>query len=212
MKKLSKALAAAIILAALLPLQAFAADQPAAAAAPAGPATATPSVAAQAAAPAPGPAAPAQKLLSQNFGDWVYRCLATAEAGKAVTAICSVQQQLAINKDGHTTPLLTLTFLKSNPKGHVINVLAPLGVALKPGLELSLDTQKPVQAAYSFCNSNGCYVVNQTASALTKDVHAAKQGHAKITLMNGKSVVIDFSLKGLPAALAALDSNLAPHG
>lgn len=201
MNKLNKILLAFVICASFAPLAARADDQPAAAAPAAAPAQA-----------APAPAAPVQKLLSQNFGDWVYRCLATAQPGKPVTAICSVQQQLSISKDGHLTPLLTITVLKTTGKSHEMNIVAPLGVALKPGIDLSLDKQKPVLATYSFCNYNGCYVVNQPASSLLKDLHSAKQGHAKITLMTGKALVIDFSLKGLPAAIAALDSNVAPRG
>jgi hypothetical protein len=48
------------------------------------------------------------------------------------------------------------------------------------------------------------------AYAVTKDVRTAKTGHAKIGLLNNKPLTINFSLKGLSQALAALDSGAIP--
>jgi invasion protein IalB len=191
---------ASCIVAGLAPLSAIAADQPTA-----------PTPASTAAAPAPASAAPAQKLFAQAYGDWVYRCLSTTPAGQPTHTICSVQQQLVLNQNGHVTQLLTVTFVRNDAKGHDVNILAPLGVALKPGVELSVDSLKPLDAAYSFCNENGCFVIDQPAARFTKDVHSNQaKGHAKIGLMNGKLITIDFSLKGLMPALAALDSGVPP--
>ena len=177
------------------PLCALAADQPAA---PNPPAVAT-------------PAAPVQKLYVQPYGDWVYRCLSTTPADQPTHTICSVQQQLVLKQNGHITQLLTVTFVRNDARGHDVNILAPLGVALKPGVELSVNSLKPLEAAYSFCNENGCFVIDQPAARFTKDVHSNEaKGHAKIGLMNGKLITIDFSLKGLMPALAALDSGIPP--
>ncbi|MDE8349776.1 MAG: invasion associated locus B family protein [Acidocella sp.] len=189
------------ILASLAPLSALAADQPNAPTPPAAPPAAPPAQ----------PVAVAPKLFAQVYGDWVYRCLSNAAEGQPATMVCSVQQQLVLKKDGHVTQLLTVTFVKGDTKGHDVNILAPLGVALKPGVELSVNTSKPVAAAYSFCNENGCFVINQPAAHFTKDIHSNQaKGHAKIGLMNGKLITIDFSLKGLVPALAALDSGVPP--
>ncbi len=178
------------------PLRAIAADQPTAPNPPA----------------AAAPAAPVQKLYAQTYGDWVYRCLSTTPAGQPTHIICSVQQHLVLKQNGHVTQLLTVTFVRNDAKGHDVNILAPLGVALKPGVELSVDSLKPLDAAYSFCNENGCFVIDQPAARFTKDVHSnLSKGHAKIGLMNGKLITIDFSLKGLIPALAALDSGVPPR-
>jgi invasion protein IalB len=175
---------------------------------------ASPAVASPAPTPAApataSPAAPVQKLYAQTYGDWTYRCLAAAAAGQPVTTNCFVQQQLVFSNNGHTSPLLTVTFLKAVPKGHSMNIVAPLGVALRAGVEMSVDSGKPTETTYSFCNNNGCAVIDAPAFAITRDIHNAKTGHAKIGLMNGKPLTINFSLKGLAQALAALDSGVMP--
>jgi invasion protein IalB len=197
MNFLRNSLFVSCVLAGLAPLSALAADQPNAPTPPA-------------AAPAQ-PAAPVPKLFAQVYGDWVYRCLSSPADAKAAQMVCSVQQQLVLKKDGHVTQLLTVTFVKDDTKGHDMNILAPLGVALKPGVQLSVDSQKPMAATYSFCNENGCFVIGEPAAHFTKDIHSNQaKGHAKIGLMNGKLITIDFSLKGLMPALAALDSGVPP--
>jgi invasion protein IalB len=180
--------------------------------APAAARAATPTQTAPASTPSKAPApAPVQKLFVQNFGDWSYRCLATASPGQPVATTCFVQQQLVISNNGHTSPLLTVTFFKGSTKGHTMNILTPLGVALRAGVEMSVDNGKSASSSYSFCNSNGCVVLGAPAYAITKDVRTAKTGHAKIGLMNDKPLTINFSLKGLSQALAALDSGVMPR-
>lgn len=159
--------------------------------------------------PSSAAAAPVQKLFGQAYGDWTYRCLATAVPGHPVATSCFVQQQLVLNNNGHASPLLTVTFFKA-AKGHSMNIVTPLGVALRAGVEMSVDNEKPVSSSYSFCNATGCAVLDAPAYAITKDVRSAKIGHAKIGLMNNKPLTINFSLKGLSQALGALDSGNIP--
>jgi len=153
---------------------------------------------------------PAQKLYAQTFGDWSYRCLANAVPGKPQVTSCFVQQQLVLSNNGHINPLLTLTLFKGATKGLTMNIITPLGVALRAGVEISVDSEKPASSSYSFCNSNGCVVLGAPAFPLTKDARTGKVGHAKIGLMNDKPLTINFSLKGLTQALAALDSGTLP--
>jgi len=153
---------------------------------------------------------PAQKLYAQTFGDWSYRCLETVVPGKPETTSCFVQQQLVLSNNGHINPLLTLTLFKGAAKGLTMNIITPLGVALRAGVEISVDNDKPASSSYSFCNGNGCVVLGASAFPLSKDARTGKVGHAKIGLMNDKPLTINFSLKGLMQALTALDSGSLP--
>jgi invasion protein IalB len=154
---------------------------------------------------------PKPTLTSQLFGDWVYRCQPATEEGKPARSICEVAQEMVVRKDDKPLPVLTMAFSHgTDGKSSVINVLAPLGVLLKPGLAVAADSGKPIAFEFSHCDARGCWVSAQKADAAIAALKAGKAGHARMVMVNGHNLTIDFSLSGLVPALAAFDSGKPP--
>ncbi len=156
---------------------------------------------------------PQPKLYAKVYGDWIYRCAvvpgAQAKSGVAQQS-CAVAQNMVLNANGHVLPLMTLAFGKAPGHLHVLNIVAPLDVLLAPGAAISVDADKPVIDPYKFCNNVGCWSVDQPADLWLDQARAGKLGHAKIILVNGRSVTINFSLSGIGPAITALDSGVPP--
>lgn len=152
------------------------------------------------------------KLFAQSYGSWVYRCVQVTPEGKSAVTSCQVVQEMVLHRKGHTVPLVTLAFAKEGDKqpGYVLNAVTPLGVLLPPGVSFWADDQSPVTAVLDVCEANGCLALRQPSEGLTAELRDGKQGHAKLSLLNGHTVTVNFSLNGFSDALAALDKGALP--
>jgi len=162
---------------------------------------------------APTSPVPAPKVYAQVYGDWIYRCISVPQSGQIGQPGqigCEAVQQMVLNQNGKSIPLMTLAFLRGPNQADVMNIVAPLGVLLQPGIALSVGAGKPILASYAFCTGSGCWSIDQPANGLIKEFHGGQQGHARIALLNGHTVTINFSLSGAGQALAALDSGIPP--
>jgi invasion protein IalB len=155
-------------------------------------------------------AAPAPKLFAQVYGNWVYRCAVPSQPTANGHASCEVVQPMVFNQGNKSIPLMTLAFTHGANGTHVMNLVAPLGVLLAPGIAVSVDQEQPVLAAYAFCDAAGCWSVDQPAATLLDQMRRGTQGHAKFVLLTGRTVTVNFSLSGLTSAATALDSGVPP--
>jgi len=158
---------------------------------------------------ADSPAAP--KVASQAFSSWLYRCQEVAAPAKTNQA-CEIVQEMVVQKDDKSIPVLTMAFARAEAgaKSHVVTILAPLGVQLKPGLQISADDGKPVTFDFQYCDQRGCWIAGEKGDALLAMLKQGKTGAAKMTLVNGRNLTINFSLAGLGMGVAALDSGKTP--
>jgi invasion protein IalB len=167
---------------------------------------------------AAGAQQPVRPARVQKFDDWYYRCVDGKAADGAATAHCEVAQVATVKQGDQDVNILTLAIAKttdatvaSNKKPAkqqaselVLTALVPLNMYLPAGLGISAADKRVAQLAYRNCNQAGCWsqqkLDNKMMSALTK----AADGTGHVEMMNGQKVNIKFSLKGLSAALGAL--------
>ncbi|HVJ50922.1 MAG TPA: invasion associated locus B family protein [Aliidongia sp.] len=149
----------------------------------------------------------------QTFGGWTYRCREPYVDGKPDRAQCELAQDVFVTKDDKPVPVMAIAFGRDpDLKGHVVTVRVPLGVRLKPGLSVAADGGTPFVLPFDFCGERGCWVSNAAGDALLQALKPGKTGRVKLTLVNGRDLTIEFSLTGLAAAVAALDSATKPAG
>ncbi|WP_411907004.1 invasion associated locus B family protein [Rhizobium mayense] len=197
---------------ALVASPSFAQEQPAPAAnAPANAGTA------QAPAPTASEQQPAPQARVQKFDDWYYRCIdGKAADGSAITN-CEVAQIATVKQGDQDVNVLTLAIAKVAPPAAsdkkaakqpaadlVLTTLVPLNMYLPAGLSIDAADKPVVQLAYRNCNQAGCWAQQKLDAKMVSALSKAADGTGHVQMMNGQKVNIKFSLKGLSAALDAL--------
>lgn len=167
----------------------------------------------------PTAAQPAEQpeVKSTKFDDWYYRCVDVKAAdGKAVSQ-CEVAQIAQVRQGDKDVSVLTLAIARTagDPSkqgeeakpGLLMTALVPLNVFLPAGFAIGVDGKPAIESAYRNCNQAGCWA-QQRLDAKTVDVlKKASNGEGRMRLMNGQNVSVRFSLKGLTAALNALQKS-----
>ncbi|SCB51374.1 invasion associated locus B family protein [Rhizobium lusitanum] len=197
---------------ALLAFSAAAQEQPAPAAN-----TATGSGAVQATAPQAGEQQPAPQARVQKFDDWYYRCIDGKPADGSATTNCEVAQIATVKQGDQDVNILTLAVAKvpaptatdkkaaKQPASElVLTTLVPLNMYLPAGISIDAGDKQVVQLAYRNCNQAGCWAQQKLDAKMVSALLKAADGTGHVQMMNGQKVNIKFSLKGLSAALDAL--------
>ena len=155
-----------------------------------------------------------QRIQSERFGDWHYRCVEQKTTKAKTTKRCEVVQIAQTKRDDKTINLLTISLSqvknKKKKTNTVITVLTPLNVFLPSGLGLTVDKSKSSKLKYRNCNKAGCWIQHLVNVKLLKKLNAGNYGFAKMRLINGQNINVKFSLKGLSKAMAALKSGKSP--
>ena len=213
MKTSETLLALALSLSVAAPLAAqtgtpAAAETPAAAATDAAPAATEAPAAAATEAPAEAPAAESDEpqvgdtYLKEAHGDWQLSCMRTDFGVDP----CQMYQLM---KDNAGVPIAEINLIdlpagSAGPAG--MTILAPLEVLLPQGIELSVDTGKPVNYPFTTCAPVGCYI----RTALTEaDMASFRRGKsAKFAMIPAlapdQKVDVVLSLSGFTAAWQAM--------
>jgi invasion protein IalB len=173
---------------------------------PAAPAEAPAAAARPVAGTAPASTAPAQptalqpKVVKQeNYGDWLYTCIEAPGGGKAV---CSVSQKI-LRAD--TKQAVFLWRIDSDNKGGFVATWQTLtDIFVGRGLTIDAGTPKPLVVPFQLCTSLGCQAAAAAQPDFLDALSKAKTATATLYLLNGKSLTINVSVKGLPDALAQL--------
>ena len=169
------------------------------------------------AAPA-GQQQPAPQARVQKFDDWYYRCVDGKAADGSATTSCEVAQIATVKQGEQSVNVLTLAIAKtpatSTPtqKGGkpvasdlVLTTVVPLNMYLPAGLGIDAGDKPVVQLAYRNCNQAGCWSQQKLDAKMVAALTKAADGVGHVQMMNGQKVNIKFSLKGLAAALDALE-------
>lgn len=85
-----------------------------------------------------------------------------------------------------------------------IIVVAPLGVALTPGLQLILDSGRPITLPYERCSTEGCEASAVLDLKAVKEFESGTTLTVRCTVADNKTAGIPIQLKGLAAALKSL--------
>ena len=85
-----------------------------------------------------------------------------------------------------------------------IIVVAPLGVALIPGLQLILDGGKPITLPYERCSAQGCDASAVLDRAAVEKFERGKTLTVRYTIAGTKTANIPIRLEGLTKALKSL--------
>ncbi|MCH9674034.1 MAG: invasion associated locus B family protein [Gammaproteobacteria bacterium] len=139
---------------------------------------------------------------SDAFKDWVKRCDAGAEKTQGDATGCYIAQNLVI-KEGNQRILL-FTVAKPPGKGPVAILTFPLGIALPPGVVITVDGGQPQRFEIERCLQSGC----KSAFPLDEEmIRAFKRGLvAEVVIRDAarSPVTIPVSLQGFTAAFASL--------
>ncbi|MFS8116155.1 invasion associated locus B family protein [Rhizobium jaguaris] len=161
---------------------------------------------------------PAPQARVQKFDDWYYRCVDGKAADGSATTNCEVAQIATVKQGEQDVNILTLAIAKapasapvSPQKGSktaqsdlVLTTLVPLNMYLPAGLSIEVSDKPVVQLAYRNCNQAGCWSQQKLDAKMVAVLSKAADGVGHVQMMNGQKVNIKFSLKGLVAALDAL--------
>jgi invasion protein IalB len=155
------------------------------------------------AAPAKGKAAPAakppalQKEWKEAFDDWILACVQGADGKKS----CAISQTLS---NSSRQMIGAISIGKDKDGKFIANLRTPLGFAVNEGLKLTIDTQSGVALPVRTCLSNGCLGIIALDQKMVGQLKTATQLGVTMQSLQAKPVVIKFSPKGLPNALAQL--------
>ncbi len=206
---------ASIIIAtsALYALPGFAQEQPA----PAANAPANAGAVQNAAPAANAQQPPAPQARVQKFDDWYYRCIDGKAADGSAAESCEVAQIATVKQGDQDVNVLTLAVAKvpaptstdkkaaKQPASElVLTTLVPLNMYIPAGLSIDASDKPVVQLVYRNCNQAGCWAQQKLDAKMVSALSKASDGTGHVQMMNGQKVNIKFSLKGLSAALDAL--------
>jgi invasion protein IalB len=138
----------------------------------------------------------------QVFQDWTARC--KADPANATLRRCYIVQAVVSGQERKPIMLLVLSYPPSQEKP-LMTAILPLGVALRPGIEVAIDDDQPKRYGFSICLADGCQARILLDDAL---LAAFKKGIAGSVAFrrppDGRIVKVPFSLKGFTAAVNAL--------
>jgi invasion protein IalB len=154
----------------------------------------------------------------QKFDDWYYRCVDGKAADGSAATSCEVAQIATVKQGDQDVNVLKLAIAKatdaptpSNKKAAkqpavelVLMTLVPLNMYIPAGLNIDVADKPVVQLAYRNCNQAGCWAQQKLDNKMVAALSKASDGTGHVQMMNGQKVNIKFSLKGLSAALDAL--------
>jgi invasion protein IalB len=171
----------------------------------------------QAATPQTDEQKPAPQARVQKFDDWYYRCIDGKAADGSASESCEVAQIATVKQGDQDVNVLTLAVAKvpapaatdkkaaKQPASElVLTTLVPLNMYLPAGISIDASDKQVVQLAYRNCNQGGCWAQQKLDGKMVSALAKATDGTGHVQMMNGQKVNIKFSLKGLSAALDAL--------
>jgi invasion protein IalB len=152
-----------------------------------------------------------------KFDDWYYRCVDGNAADGTAKSSCEVAQIATVKQGDQTVNVLTLAFAKTadgeqksakhNAPGLLLTTLVPLNVYLPAGLSIDAGDKPMMQLTYRNCNQAGCWAQQEITAKTLAALQKSADGVGHLQLMDGRTVNIKFSLKGLSPALDAMNKS-----
>ncbi|MEM6489429.1 MAG: invasion associated locus B family protein [Pseudomonadota bacterium] len=151
----------------------------------------------------------AQDELRDTFGDWQLRCASDPSSGREACVIAQIGKGAQGNDvvEVRIRKLDGITDQDGRQVPAAIQIIAPLGVALKAGMRVQIDGNNPRGAAFEVCLASGCFVRETMEQAFIDEMKAgavAKVSLAAITGQGAAQVDVDISLSGFTRAFNTL--------
>ena len=136
----------------------------------------------------------------QTFKEWVAECQTQPDTQ---AQNCHIRQEVESNRDAAAR--LTMMVIPSRrDKGFTAALVAPLGTALRPGLQLQVDSLEPFKATFEFCLPDGCIAYVDLKGELLASLKKGKTLMVSTKAADGRQLDVPMSLAGFTAATGAL--------
>lgn len=144
------------------------------------------------------------KIDVTRSGDWEVACQDIEQNGQKAKT-CEMRQILVQKETQKEWLRIAVSFNPGAPKP-VLRIFTPLGVLLPPGMEIKIDTAKPLRVQYAVCLSRPprCLVARPMEDKFVNQLKAGNGGTITFFLPNNKKVAAPFSLKGFTKAYNSL--------
>jgi invasion protein IalB len=140
------------------------------------------------------------KAIAADSGKtWTVRC--ADEKVKSGRGSCEIYQRL-IKEDTGTRFVETAIGYPGERKTAQGIFIVPLGVLLKPGVELQVDNAKPVKFQIRYCDGGGCFGFADLNEALIESMRKGAKMTVTFFALNGKKVSVEMSLEDFSKAMA----------
>lgn len=143
-----------------------------------------------------------QGTVRETHGAWDVVC----DEGRGICAM----RQVGKNAEGSDVlvvtvrPLTDVTAENGEQVPAVINIVAPLGVALRAGVRVTVDGGQERAAPFDLCLQNGCVVQSPMGNDFLADMKRGSTAAMKIVAPRQGDVVVNISLQGFTRAFNAL--------
>ncbi|HID67421.1 MAG TPA: hypothetical protein EYP31_04005 [Roseibacterium sp.] len=117
---------------------------------------------------------------------------------------CRVWQRVQVEHGGTAQDVMAVSVAPAE-NGLALLIQVPLDVYLPADFGLRVDGQGERRLRYRNCNEAGCWVVIPADAALLGQFRRGITAEGALSLIEGETVRISFSLRGFTAALAAFD-------
>ncbi|WP_157739025.1 invasion associated locus B family protein [Labrenzia sp. VG12] len=142
---------------------------------------------------------PDRKTTTERFKVWTVSCV------EAATRTCRMHQELVQQKSGQRLAALVVETAKDGAAS--LTVMTPFGLLFAEGLGIGIDDVELARANFLTCLPTGCLVPLALDDTALEKIRAGNTFSATgVNTANGKTVRIEFSLKGSAAALARLQA------
>jgi invasion protein IalB len=147
---------------------------------------------------AAAPAAPAGGAAVAPMQSWVKTC-DTNKVSKQ--ELCIVTQDIRADS-GLFIASITLRQITGDKKFSLLATV-PLGMLLKPGLKMQVDSAAPVSLVYGICDGHSCYGVGDIDESFIASMKGGKTLVLTTYSQDAKPVVFSMPLAGFATALAS---------
>jgi invasion protein IalB len=155
--------------------------------------------------PSPDPAAPPLSGRLERFGDWELRCSVNAD-GVAIS--CHLQQYFIDSSGVRAAEIRILALANSPDFAAFAHIVTPHETLLTEQLHMAVDDEPSRVYAFSFCESDGCYVrMGLTAEDIQAFLHGLETSIIVVPAAAPEvSVRMTLTLAGFEEGFAALQA------
>lgn len=148
----------------------------------------------------------------KKYNDWNVRCVTMTPQNKDnQVPQCEILRIAQMQEADIAVTILTISLTMvpdENGKQQVaMTNIGPLNIYLPEQLEYQIDGKTVLKTPFNTCNQAGCWsqqlLDKETLNALRK----GKIAQAKFRMINGQPATVEFTLKGISAALDELGKN-----
>jgi len=138
----------------------------------------------------------------KTFQDWRAKCV-KSNKGKVQQTSCHVFQDLLQKESGKRVLHIAIGRVPGKQSLAVIITL-PLGISLPPGLTIRIDEKDDKQIPLQACFTNGCQTAFELEPKWQKKLTAGNNAEVIFHNIHNQAISIPVSLKGITAAIKAL--------